>query len=76
MIRLPASGANVQPTGLWSWPFVLIIVAVVLCVAALISIWTGRYHSTAARVVWTIAAILLPILGPVAWFLLGWERRG
>jgi hypothetical protein len=47
----------------------------VFCVSALISIWTGRYHSTAARIVWTIVAILIPILGPIAWFLLGWERR-
>lgn len=52
------------------------MVAVVLCVAALISIWIGRHHSTAARIVWTGVAILIPILGPLAWFLLGWERRG
>ena len=76
MTRLPAASESVQPNGLWSWPFVLIIVAVVLCVTSLISIWTGRYHSTAARIVWTIVAIIIPILGPVAWFLLGWERRG
>jgi hypothetical protein len=76
MIRLPAANDSVQPVGLWSWPFVLLIMAAVLCVAALVSIWTGRYHSTAARIVWTIVALLFPILGPVAWFLLGWERRG
>jgi hypothetical protein len=75
MIRSTAGHASVQQGGLWDWPLWLLIVAVVLCVAALISIWIGRYHSTAARIVWTVVAILIPILGPIAWFLLGWERR-
>jgi hypothetical protein len=76
MIRLPVAGEPTQPVGLWSWPFALVIVAVALCVVALVSFWIGRYHSTAARIVWTIVVILIPVLGPIAWFLLGWERRG
>jgi hypothetical protein len=76
MIRTFSGQTPVHRHDLMDWPLWLLIVAVVLCVAALISIWTGRYHSTAARVVWTIVTILLPILGPIAWFLLGWERRG
>lgn len=76
MIRSTAGHASVQQVGSWDWPLWLLIVAVVLCVAALLSIWTGRYHSTAARIVWTIVALLIPIFGPIAWFLLGWERRG
>ena len=76
MIRSSAGHASIYQGGAWDWPLWLLIVAVVLCVAALISIWIGRYHSTAARIVWTFVAILIPILGPIAWFLLGWERRG
>jgi len=57
------------------WPLWLLVTAGVLCVVALASVWSGRYHSTAARIVWTFVVILIPILGPIAWFLLGWERR-
>ena len=75
MIRSPAGQASTHQSGPWDWPLWLLIVAGILSVAALISIWTGRHHSTSARLVWTFVAILIPILGPIAWFLLGWERR-
>lgn len=78
MIRPPpsqTSQTSAQHHPSLDWPLWLLAVAIVLCVAALISIWTGRYHSTAARIIWTIVAIFVPIIGPIAWFLLGWERR-
>ena len=49
--------------------------AVVLLVAALPSIWLGRRHSTKVKVIWTAIAILVPIIGPLAWLALGRERR-
>ncbi len=76
MIRSSPGQTPFQDGASWEWPLWLLVVAVVFCLSALISIWTGRYHSTAARIVWTVVAILIPILGPIAWFLLGWERRG
>jgi type VI protein secretion system component VasF len=76
MIQSTAGRAPAQHGVSLDWPLWLLILAAALCVAALLSIWTGRYHSTASRIVWTAVALLIPILGPVAWFLLGWERRG
>ncbi|HEY9449549.1 MAG TPA: PLD nuclease N-terminal domain-containing protein [Gemmatimonadaceae bacterium] len=76
MIRSLTADASIQPGSSWDWPRWLLAAALVLCVAALISVWTGRYHSTASRIVWTVVVIILPIVGPAAWFLLGWERRG
>ena len=75
MTRSFAIYASVQWGGSWGWPHWLLVAALVLCVAALISIWADRYHSTASRVVWTFVVALLPIVGPIAWFVLGWERR-
>jgi hypothetical protein len=76
MIRSLSSQTPIQRHDLLDWPLWLLVLAAVFCLSALISIWTGRYHSTAARIVWTIVAILFPLIGPIAWFLLGWERRG
>jgi hypothetical protein len=42
---------------------------------ALTSIWRRRTHSLKARVVWTAIVVLVPVLGAVAWFILGRERR-
>lgn len=60
----------------WDWPLWLLALALLLCLVALVSIWIGRYHSAASKLVWTFVVILLPIVGPLAWFALGWERRG
>lgn len=54
------------------WFFALWILGAVL---ALISIWRGRHHSPRAKLVWTIVAIVLPIVGALAWFALGHERK-
>lgn len=42
---------------------------------ALASIWLSRGHSTKARIVWTLIVAVLPVLGALAWFPLGRERR-
>lgn len=42
---------------------------------ALTSIWRSRLHSPKARIVWTLIVALLPLLGALAWFPLGRERR-
>ena len=45
-------------------------------VAALTSIWRSRAHAVKAKVIWTAVVAVLPVLGAVAWFALGRERRG
>lgn len=42
---------------------------------ALASIWRSAGHSTKARVFWTVVVAMLPVLGALAWFPLGRERR-
>ena len=49
--------------------------AAILLAAALLSIWLGRRHSGKVKVIWTAIAVLIPIVGPLAWFALGWERK-
>ncbi|WP_395405105.1 PLDc N-terminal domain-containing protein [Arthrobacter sp. UC242_113] len=39
--------------------------------AALISIARNRSHASGGRVVWALVVLVLPVLGPVAWFLVG-----
>ena len=51
------------------------VVIVVLDLLALVSIWRSTLHSTKARVVWTLIVAVLPVLGALAWFPLGRERR-
>ncbi|HEU4565634.1 MAG TPA: PLD nuclease N-terminal domain-containing protein [Gemmatimonadaceae bacterium] len=63
------------PAALHGWPLWLAGSAVILLGGALASIWLGRRHSRKAKIVWTIAAIFIPVLGPIAWFLLGRETR-
>ena len=42
---------------------------------ALVSIWRSSLHSTKARIVWTLIVAVLPVLGALAWFPLGREKR-
>lgn len=51
------------------------LVALILDVAALISIWRRPGRDPKVRIVWTIVVALLPIVGALAWFLLGREKR-
>ena len=51
-------------------------VALALDLLALASLWRSRKHSFRAKLVWTALIALLPVLGAVAWVVLGRERRG
>ncbi|HEX6814364.1 MAG TPA: PLDc N-terminal domain-containing protein [Gemmatimonadaceae bacterium] len=51
------------------------VAAVVLLVLALASIWHASGHSRRAKIVWTVVAVILPIIGPVAWLAAGREPR-
>ena len=42
---------------------------------ALVSIWRSTLHSGKAKIVWTLIVAVLPVLGALAWFPLGRERR-
>lgn len=55
-----------------TWAGVAILLVDLL---ALVSIWTSRLHSTRARIFWTLIVALLPLLGALAWFPLGREKR-
>lgn len=50
-------------------------VALLLGVLALVSLWKSRTHSLKAKLVWTALIAFLPVLGAVAWVLLGRVRR-
>ena len=65
---------DASPLGLdvFTWIGAAWFVATLL---ALISIWRGRSHSLKAKAVWTTIVVLAPVLGAVAWFFLGRERR-
>jgi hypothetical protein len=58
-----------------NWPLWLTAAAIIIAVAALASIWLGRHHSTRAKLVWTVIVVVIPILGPIGWFVLGREKR-
>ena len=60
--------------GRTSWPLWLAVAWIVGGVAALLSIWLSPHHARKAKVVWT-AIVLVPVLGPLGWFLLGRERK-
>ena len=51
------------------------IVWAVLAAGALKSIWHRAGHSRKVKVIWSVLAIAIPILGALGWFLLGRERR-
>lgn len=47
----------------------------VIDLGALVSIWRSGLHSTKAKLLWTLLVAALPVLGALAWFPLGRERR-
>ena len=51
------------------------LIALVLDIAALTSIWFSRKHALRTKIIWTIVVALLPLLGAIAWFALGRERK-
>lgn len=54
---------------------VFVVAAAVLLIAALVSISRNQELSSDARAPWVIAAVLLPVLGPVAWFMARPRKR-
>ncbi|MDN3311288.1 PLDc N-terminal domain-containing protein [Microbacterium oryzae] len=58
---------------LWSVSFVL---SIALMVAALVSIARGARRLTAGQALcWSVLSILVPVLGPAAWFAIGTRTR-
>ncbi|MGH7663509.1 MAG: PLDc N-terminal domain-containing protein [Gemmatimonadaceae bacterium] len=51
------------------------LVALILDVTALASIFRSRLHSRKAKVIWIAMVVLLPIFGAIAWLSLGREPR-
>ncbi|MBC7790279.1 MAG: PLDc_N domain-containing protein [Anaerolineae bacterium] len=73
MIQVPPGQSILA--GSRSWPIWFGLVAIILFAAALLSIWLGRQHSVKAKLIWTAIVFVVPVLGPLSWFLLGRERR-
>lgn len=53
------------------WSLIILPVLVALTVAALIQVARAVALSSAARVGWIAAIILLPVVGSLAWFVFG-----
>jgi hypothetical protein len=45
-----------------------------LTVLALRSVWTSVGHAQRVKIIWS-AVVLIPLLGPIGWFVLGRSRR-
>lgn len=58
-----------------SWPLIFFAAWIIAGVAALLSIWLGRHHARRVKVIWSVLAIAVPIIGATAWFVLGHQRR-
>lgn len=50
---------------------VVVVIIVVLAARALASIWSPRNLDQVGKLVWTLLAVCLPVIGPIAWFTLG-----
>lgn len=48
-----------------------LILHFLLLVAALISVGRASRHTSAAKGVWVIVVFVVPVLGPILWFLIG-----
>ena len=55
----------------FTWDFLALVV---LAVIALRSLWTSHDHARRVKVIWS-AVLLVPLVGPVGWFILGRSRR-
>lgn len=52
------------------WSSLLLMIAV-LTVCALVQLFHAESRSLVAKVVWVLAILLFPVLGPIAWFAFG-----
>lgn len=48
-----------------------LLVNAALFVGALISIARTRRHTTGSQVVWALTVVVLPVIGALAWFVIG-----
>jgi TonB family protein len=55
--------------------FLFWLVPVVFAVIALVSILKSQFPGTNDKLVWTIVAILVPIIGPILYFVIGRKQR-
>ena len=58
-----------------SWPLIFFAAWAIGSVAAQLTIWLGRHHARRVKVIWTVLAVAVPIVGALAWFVLGHQRR-
>jgi hypothetical protein len=56
---------------LFTWIFLGLFM---LAVVALRSVWKSAPHARKVKIIWS-AVVLIPLVGPVAWFVLGRDRR-
>jgi hypothetical protein len=73
MIQVPPGESMLA--GSRSWPLWFFAAAAIGAALALLSIWLGRQHATRVKVIWTVLVLGLPIVGAVAWFVLGHQRH-
>ena len=55
----------------FTWVFLALFV---LTAMALRSVWKSAAHARRVKVIWSAVA-LIPLVGPVAWYVLGRTRR-
>jgi hypothetical protein len=58
-----------------SWPLIFFAAWTIGTVAALLSIWLGRQHARRVKVIWSVLALVVPIVGALSWFVLGHQRH-
>jgi Phospholipase_D-nuclease N-terminal len=58
-----------------NWPLVLFAAWAIGSAAALLSIWLGRHHAPRVKVIWSVLAVIVPVVGALAWFVLGRQRK-
>ena len=46
-----------------------------LVIMALRSVWRSPKHARKVKIIWSAVVVLLPLVGPLAWFVLGRDRR-
>ena len=56
----------------FTWIF---LAAFLLAVLALRSVWKSSGHARKVKIIWSAAVVLVPIIGPVGWLVLGRDRR-
>jgi uncharacterized membrane protein len=55
----------------FTWIFLALFL---LAVVALRSVWKSAAHARKVKVIWS-AIVLVPLIGPLGWFVLGRDRR-